>query len=287
MIVMVKEFDKKLLERVVLPEKESHKGENGRVLVIGGSKLFHASIFWAADAASKMVDLVHFSSPAMENNELVRKKAKEGFWSGIVVPWESIAGYIEEDDSILIGPGMPREEGLQEGEVATARMVNNLLREHSQKRWVVDGGALQEVDPALLNDNVIVTPHEKEFERVFGAKPEDDLEKRVEQVKKMSEKFRGVTILLKGVVDVVCTGSECIVIRGGNEGMTKGGTGDVLAGLVVALYAKNEAYVAASAASYINKRAGDELYKRVGPFFSAGDLVEEIPIVANQVLLIF
>ena len=59
------------------PSNNSHKGENGRLLVIGGSKLFHASIFWAADVASKIVDLVHFSSPTEENNDLVRKKLKE------------------------------------------------------------------------------------------------------------------------------------------------------------------------------------------------------------------
>ena len=87
-----------------------HAGDNGKVLVIGGSELFHAASFWAASAASKIVDMVHFSSPAMVNNELMKARAKERFWEGIVVPWEQVTHYIEEDDSLLIGPGMERGE---------------------------------------------------------------------------------------------------------------------------------------------------------------------------------
>jgi NAD(P)H-hydrate epimerase len=67
------------------------------------------------------------------------------------------------------------------------------------------------------------------------------------------------------------------MVEGGNAGMTKGGTGDVLAGLVAALYCKNEALVAAQAGSYINKKAGEALAERVGVNFNAGDLVEEVP----------
>jgi NAD(P)H-hydrate repair Nnr-like enzyme with NAD(P)H-hydrate dehydratase domain len=78
----------------------SHKGENGRVLVIGGSKLFHAASFWSAAMASRLVDMVHFTSPVLENNDLMRKRAKDKFWDGIVVPHEEISHYIEEDDAI-------------------------------------------------------------------------------------------------------------------------------------------------------------------------------------------
>jgi len=66
--------------------------------------------------------------------------------------------------------------------------------------------------------------------------------------------------------------------------MTKGGTGDVLAGLVAALYCKNEAFLSAQAASYVNKRAGERLAKRVGIYFSAGDLVTEAPAVLGSLI---
>ena len=106
-------FDKRIVERLYKPREGSHKGENGRLLVIGGSKLFHTSIFWSADVASKIVDLVHFTSPASENRELIRRKLKEGFWNGIVVDFAEVEDYINEDDCVLIGPGMVRADSVQ------------------------------------------------------------------------------------------------------------------------------------------------------------------------------
>ncbi len=265
------------LHTLYRPARDSHKGQNGRLLVIGGSELFHASIFWTADVASRIVDLVHFSSPAMENNELVAKRAKEKFWNGIVVPWAKVDEYIEEDDCVVIGPGMPRKEGLEKGEQPTGKIVNALFRKYPKKRWVVDGGALQEMDVNLLTQEMIITPHTKEFERLFQLKP------TTENAVAMSKKH-GCIIVLKGVEDVVCNSQKFVMVQGGNEGMTKGGTGDVLAGLVGALYCKNDAFLAASVGSYLNKKAGDRLYERVGPYFNASDLVHEIPIVMNELV---
>lgn len=247
------------VSELVLPEKNSRKGENGRVLVIGGSRLFHAASFWSAAMAAKIVDMVHFSSPTMENNELMRVRAKEKFWDGIVVPWEDLAHYIEEDDSILIGPGMERGE-------ETRKIVNELLAKYPEKRWVVDGGALQEVDPALLTPTMIVTPNAREMEILGGKVP------------------AGVTVLAKGVVDVVSGGGEKVEIPGGSPGMTKGGTGDVLAGLVAGLYAKSPAFSACVVASYVNKRAGEELEAKVGTFFAANDLIPEVQTVLGNLL---
>ena len=247
------------------PPPASHKGQNGKLLVIGGSKLLHTSIFWAADIASRIVDIVHFSSPANENNQVVRTKIKQNFWTGIVVDWTDVEAYIQEDDAILIGPGMTRTD-------ETALIVDFLLKKYPTKKWVLDGGALQEVDPELITESCILTPHRWEFE---GLLKRSDLGRS--QGRTLSKKLHECTILLKGPVDTVCQGSRCVEIPGGNPGMTKGGTGDVLAGLVAALYCKNNSWTAATVGSYVNKKAGDELYKKVGPYFNAADLVEEIP----------
>ena len=59
--------------------------------------------------------------------------------------------------------------------------------------------------------------------------------------------------------------------------MTKGGTGDVLAGLIAALACMNDPFTSAVIGSTINKKAGDELYKTVGPFINATDLANQIP----------
>lgn len=241
----------KYFEQIVLPLPDSHKGDNGRVLVIGGSKLFHAAPYWAAIAASKIVDMVHFSSPEAENNDLMRQRAKQKFWDGIVVPWEEVEHYIEEDDAILIGPGMER------GEV-TKKIVDELLLKYATKRWVVDGGALQMVEPDLLTETMIVTPNKREQERLTSKIP------------------KGVTVLAKGPVDVVSALGEKVEIAGGGAGMTKGGTGDVLAGVVAGLYTKSPALASAVVASYANKQAGERASKRYGIYYSASDLLPEV-----------
>lgn len=238
------------ISEIVLPKQDSHKGENGRVLVIGGSELFHAAPFWAAEMASKMVDMVHFSSPTLQNNELMTQRAKEKFWEGIVIPWEEIDHYIEEDDCILIGPGMERGE-------KTKRIIDDLLSKYPTKKWVVDGGALQEVNPKLLTNSMIVTPNKREQE-ILGANIPP-----------------GVTVLAKGVVDEVVGGSEKIEVPGGSPGMTKGGTGDALAGMVAGFYAKSPAVASCVVASYVNKKAGEVASKKVGVFFSTSDIIRE------------
>jgi NAD(P)H-hydrate epimerase len=105
-----------------------------------------------------------------------------------------------------------------------------------------------------------------------------------EKVKVFAKQFQCI-VLLKGQQDIASNGQEVRSIEGGNEGMTKGGTGDVLAGLVAALACKNEPFLATLAGSFINKKTGDELYKTVGPFFNASDLAGQIPKAMKEFLL--
>lgn len=278
--MMITSFEPKRIKDLYRPAAGSHKGVNGKLLVIGGSKLFHASIFWAALVASRIVDLVHFTSPAMENNELMRVKAKEKMWEGIVVPFEEVDKYIEEDEAILIGPGMPREDGLLAGERPTREIVKELLLAWPQKRWVVDGGALQELEPDWLTGQMIITPHQGEWQRLLVKRPVvNDQLSISDQLIQFSKEHQEMTILLKGEKDVVCRGEECVLVEGGNAGMTKGGTGDVLAGLVAALATKNEAWLAAQVGSFVNKKAGEALAEKVGIYFNANDLAEKVPEV--------
>jgi hydroxyethylthiazole kinase-like uncharacterized protein yjeF len=257
-----------------------------------------------------------------------------------VVDWKDVEEYIEEDDAILIGPGMVRADksasdddfsrvvrrspvensnSSQTGSLSgrpissssvdstqevtddqfprkmsfsalsrwgdgdeTGKIVNFLLKKYPLKRWVLDGGALQEVDLELITESCILTPHRKEFD---GLLKRSDLGVRQGRtLSDLSKQMKECTILLKGKIDIVCQGNRCTKISGGNPGMTKGGTGDVLAGLVAALYCKNDAWAAATMASYINKKAGDSLYKRVGPYFNAEDLVKEIPLTIYGIM---
>jgi len=261
--------------KLYIPKSKSHKGQNGKLLIIAGSQLFHSASLWPLTVASRIVDMVFYSSVPI-NNEIV-KEAKKEFRNGIVVPRNKISDYIEEADCVLIGPGMPRSEGQELGDDDTGELTTSLLKKYPRKKWVIDGGSLQTIDPKLIPQNAILTPHPKEFEILFKIKPQ------ISNIKNMAKKYNCV-ILLKGSTDLVCSPKECIEIKGGNAGMTKGGTGDVLAGLVASLYCKNDAFDSALWGSKVNKKAGDSLFKRVGYYFNASDLANEIPKVMNQLV---
>lgn len=263
------------VKKLTLPARGSHKGQNGRLLIIGGSELFHAASLWALTVASRIVDLVHYASTP-ENNMLVAN-AKAEFRNGIVIPRGDIDAYIEEDDCILMGLGMTRDGG-------TETLTNSLLKKYPNKRWVIDAGSLQMMDINLIPKNAVLTPHHGEFKLLWdkfgGTETSDE-----DRVKAFAKKFH-CTILLKGDVDIACDGEGiCRVIEGGNPGMTKGGTGDVLSGLVAALACKNDPFLATIAGSFINKKAGDALFTKVGPYFNATDLASQIPLTMKELLL--
>lgn len=259
------------LSQIKLPSPGSKKGDNGRVLVIGGSRLFHSAAFWSASMASRLVDMVHFTSPELENNDLMRVRAKAKFWDGIVVPYEEVDHYIAEDDALLIGPGMERGE-------ATRILVNSLLSRYATKRWVVDGGALQEVDPTLLTPTMILTPNAKELEILYH---------------KLGANHPPLpsTVLAKGPSDTVTAShfsplptSQSLTISGGSPGLTKGGTGDVLSGLVAGLAATSDPYSSCVVASYTLKSASESLARSQGPYFSPTDLITVIPTILSALL---
>lgn len=278
------------LRSVQLPKEGSHKGQNGRLLIIGGSRLFHAASIWALEVASRIVDLVHYSS-VPENNELVQK-IKESFRDGIVVAREDIDAYIDEDDSILIGPGMTRD-------AETATLTHELLTRYPHKQWIIDAGALQMLSLSDIPHNAIVTPHHQEFSGLWKKMCEEhpgyqEAITDQDKVKAFAKTYRCI-VLLKGETDIAVSGGTCdasvcqpgeiYAVSGGNPGMTKGGTGDVLAGLIAALSCTNDPFRAVLVGSYVNKIAGDDLYRRVGPFFNASDLTRQIPLTLKRVLI--
>jgi hydroxyethylthiazole kinase-like uncharacterized protein yjeF len=324
----MQEFDFKQLEKLYIPPEDSHKGQNGKLLLIGGSSLFHSASLWALNIASRIVDMVFYAS-VPQNNEIVRQ-AKQEFRNGIVIPREKLEDYINEADCVLIGPGMLRAEReevssiksqvssikeiveLENEGAQTYWLTKYLLEKYPQKKWVIDAGALQMMEPEWLlplNGNVVVTPHPGEFGKVF----EEEIKNQRSNLKDTDPSYAEATagkqnskidlqiiidmarkynciILLKGQEDIIClpAGSDsigaggCTKVTGGNAGMTKGGTGDVLAGLVAALACKNDLWLSACAGSYLNKKAGEQLFKRVGYYFNASDLANEIPEVMKK-----
>jgi NAD(P)H-hydrate epimerase len=163
------------------------------------------------------------------------------------------------------------------------------LEKYREKKWVIDGGSLQVIKPEWIPQKAILTPNQKEFEMLFSTSPLTPLHsygegnERGEVVAEMARKYSCI-IVYKGPTAYVTDGYTTYEIKGGNAGLTKGGTGDVLAGVTVGLAAKNEPLLAAAAASFIVKKTADELYEKVGYHFNADDLAEEVFGTFHQLL---
>ena len=289
-----------------LPKENSHKGQNGKVLIIGGSSLFHAASLWAAEVASHFVDIVHYCST--KENQKIFLNLKTKFRNGIIVSKKDLIDYVEEDDAILVGPGMIRKNKLNiKNQVSKIHLKHQkdlidikdealytyflpkfLIENFSQKKFVFDAGALQMMEKEWLlklKTPAILTPHQKEFERLFGEKIFDlDFEKKVEIVKKYAKKYK-IIILLKAIKDIVSDGEKTYVVEGGNQGLTKGGSGDVLAGLVVSFYAKNKALESAIFASILLKRTADVLFLEKGYWYNINNLIEAVPLVLKKIII--
>lgn len=274
----MKKFKEKYLEKLYKPSPTSSKADNGQVVIIGGSSLFHGAPILALKVAARICDMVFFASPE-KSMEKVASKIKANLSSFIWVPMGEVETYIQKADACLIGPGLMRYREGKDGfsdEVGrkTRQITERLLKKFPQKQWVVDAGSLQVIKPEVLPSQAIITPNRKEFERLFGSR----------EVGEMAKKY-SLIIVRKDLPSCVCSPSDCLVIEGGNAGLTKGGTGDVLAGLTVALAAKNDPFLAASAASFLVKKTADCLYRKVGFAYSAQDLAEEIPAVLGKYYL--
>ena len=145
------------------------------------------------------------------------------------------------------------------------------------------------MDLSLIPHNAILTPHHGEFTALCLKSPVSSLhEQKVPDAQKVEifAKHYTCVVLLKGEQDIIGTPTgNMYEVVGGNAGMTKGGTGDVLAGLIAALACTNEALLSTMAGSFVNKKAGDALYAIVGPFFNATDLANQIPKTMKELLL--
>lgn len=292
-------IDSTIIKKVLTPlDPDTHKGQNGRILIVAGSPLFHGAGILSAQAvfeiltsiASKTNDMVYFCST--EENLEYLKQRQEAF---IGIKREQLEDYLPSVDVVLIGPGLMREMDPKMPETGdepnqTIKLTQKVL--NSDKKIVLDAGSLQVVEKQELKgkEKVIITPHRKEMARLFDLDPNDllishqspfsEIEKLGLLVKEKAKEL-GITILLKGPIDIIASSSNWAYSKGGNVGMTKGGSGDVLSGIVAAFYTKNDsAFLVASLGSYLNKKVGEKLYEKNHWLYNSSDLVKGI----NEVL---
>lgn len=260
-------------------DPEGHKGTFGKVLCVCGSVGYTgAPIFAGRGAVRTGSGLVFLAVPesvwpvaAVKSDEAMPFPVPEAEGRLSLLAEEPIRRRAESCDAVLIGCGLGR--GWQ-----TDALVRNLLT--IEKPLVLDADGLNALSgrEELLQKRAaptILTPHEGEFLRLGG----DLSAGREAAAAAFSEKY-GVYLVLKGHRTVVAAPDGRLAVNGtGNSGMAKGGSGDVLAGMILSLLGQGcEAFAACCAGVWLHGRAGDLAAADKGERgMTPTDLLEQIP----------
>tara|TARA_Y100000310_G_scaffold124700_1_gene123423 strand:- start:45998 stop:46918 length:921 start_codon:yes stop_codon:yes gene_type:complete len=271
---------KKLMDR----KKNSRKGENGHVLVIGGSEQYVGAVTLASLAALRAgCDIVTVIAPEKVawainsySPDLITEKLKNNSYT--VRNAKELVKYVDKFDTLLLGNGIGKK---------AERFCQFFVRK-SPKLKVIDADALKGMSFKDFQ-NCIVTPHYTELEIMLTNSHKHFLlpKLRNSNAKEKAEILQGNlryflhnnnVLLLKGPTDIIISRNKIAFNRTGNQGMTKAGTGDVLSGLAAGFLAKSgDLFKSAVAASFINGYLGDLLLKkRKGYSFIASDILDDL-----------
>jgi hydroxyethylthiazole kinase-like uncharacterized protein yjeF len=258
-------------------ESNSHKGDHGEILVIGGGPYTGAPALTAQAALRAGADLVKVTCPTSvahevqgySENLILYPMQGRRFEPGHVGP---VMEYAREHDVLVIGPGLGDDEETLEAAKAIIESYDGTA--------VVDADPLQIVPEVETEANLICTPHQGELVGMGGRTSEDWRERRDLVADFVAD--LGHTLLVKGAYDIVSESDRSRINRTGNPGMTVGGTGDVLAGVTGALAALQEPFEAAALGAYVTGRAGDIVADRYGNGLVASDLLDAIPEAMEQ-----
>jgi len=284
---------------IILPKrkKSSKKGDNGRVLVVGGNKFYVGAISLAGLAALRSgVDWVTIAAPEKVawcvnsiSPDIVSVKLKGNFLSK--KHSEKIIKLAKKHNVLLIGNG----SGINKETIK----FNKKIIKNIKTLKVVDADGIKALSTADI-ENSIITPHIKELEIFMkNSKIHDMMIKRAIKEKNIEMKAKIIrktikllsvknnnknffennnVLLLKGKIDIIISNDETFFNKTGNAGMSKAGTGDVLAGLTAGFLAQNKDLLqSAINGAYYNGIIGDILLKKKKGFtYLASDMVEEI-----------
>lgn len=263
----------------------SHKGDFGRMLTIGGSEVFSGAPTLVSLAALRTGnDIVYLAAPAKTGQaissispDLITIKLDGNHLHSTNV--DALKPYIDAVDSVVLGPGLGLHPDTKEFVKACVGAV-----ETSGKPLLLDADGLKAFAEFKrpLKVPLVLTPHAGEYSILTGHIPPDKLDERISDLQKTASELNAV-ILLKGQTDLICSKKRVKLNSAGNPGMTVGGTGDVLSGIVGALLAqKVNAFEAAATGAFINGAAGDFAASEVGYHMLASDLLYWIPKVMND-----
>ena len=265
----------------LLPDRkaDSHKGDYGKILLLCGSRGYTGAAALAAMGALRSgAGLVYLGVPesiyAIEAVKLTEPIVfpladEDGKFSFHAIP--QVMQLLPKMDAVLIGPGVGRSEGVID-------LLRSVLQEFCGPVVVdADGINLLAEHKDILRGRkgvTILTPHVGEFQRLTGTVISD----RVEDAKALSSQM-GCIMVLKGHNTVITDGATTYINPTGNPGMAVGGSGDVLAGIIVSLLGQGlEPLEAAAAGTWLHGAAGDRCASEFGQYgMLPSDMIQQLP----------
>ena len=264
--------------------EDGHKGTFGKVCILAGSEGYTGAPVLSARAAVRGGTGLVFLLVPRCIYPIIAVKCDEAMPSplpcvGKTCSAEAFGEALERMsgcDAVLLGPGLGRSEEQDQLLLSLLGALTLPL--------VVDADGLNavsrhrlEAEPSL-GPRCILTPHDGEFHRLLGRWPGED---RVAAAQELSRTFGGAVSVLKGHRTIITDGEETYLNPTGNAGMAKGGSGDVLSGLIVSLLAQGMPPLrAAAAAVWLHGSAGDLCAAELGQrAMTPSDLINHFPAV--------
>lgn len=265
----------------LLPKRkpDTHKGSYGKILLLCGSRGYTGAAALASMGALRTgAGLVYLGVPesiyeieAVKLTEPVILSMPDEAGTYAVSAVDKVLSLLKGKDAVLIGPGI----GISSGSEA---VVCAVLKEFNGPVVLdADGINVMISHKDILRDRTsptILTPHDGEFMR-FGGELNDD---RLISAAKFAQEY-GITLLLKGHRSIITNGTTHYVNTTGNPGMATGGSGDVLAGIIVSLLGQGLLPLeAAACAAWLHGAAGDICADEIGQYgMLPSDIVNVLP----------
>ncbi len=280
------------VKRIPKRHPYSHKGSYGKVLVAAGAKNMAGAAVFAAKAAYRTGAGLVKVLTVEENRTVIQNTLPEAILSTYELDWasqetEKFKAYIQDQtdwaDVIILGPGLGREE--------CSRILVEAVLEYAYVPIILDADGINLAAryPYLKNyftENIILTPHLAECGRLLGKSVDEIKENLMETAKAISEQYN-LTCVLKDAGTVIARKDGKLFVNiSGSAAMAKGGSGDVLCGVIAGLLGlgmdENEA---ASLGVYVHGLAGEAAAKRYGMHsVLAGELADCIGEVINETI---
>lgn len=269
--------------KALMPKRksESHKGDYGRIAVLGGSSGMAGSVYMASLAAMRTgAGMTFILAPKSiskilqikANEQIIKEIACQNFYYSPEIV-KQLLDNIDDKDALIIGPGMGKGKNLNEliSEIITSTDID----------IIIDADGLNAIskDLSILKskNNIILTPHMGEFSRLTGIEI-DKIKADEENIARKFAKDNDVILVLKSNQTIVTDGENFYKNEIGNPGMATAGVGDVLTGVIASFMKRLDPFEAAKLGVYIHSLAGDIASQKLGEdSLMATDIIDSLP----------